>query len=41
MPEGEKGAGIEGMNASGGGYSLPTKGNQGKGPAKSGVDASK
>ena len=32
MPELEKGGAIEGMNASGGGLSLPTTGNQGKGP---------
>lgn len=32
MPEIERGGAIEGMNASGGGLSLPTTGNQGKGP---------
>lgn len=34
MPEHEKGSAIEGMRASGGGLSLPTTGNQGKGPLK-------
>ncbi|KAJ4358751.1 uncharacterized protein N0V89_003335 [Didymosphaeria variabile] len=32
MPEVEKGEGIEGLNASGGGLSLPSTGDQGKGP---------
>lgn len=32
MPELEKGGAIEGMNASGGGLTLPTTGDQGKGP---------
>jgi hypothetical protein len=41
MPEVGKGDAIEGLNASGGGYSLPSVGNQGKGPAKSGAEASK
>jgi hypothetical protein len=34
MPEYKKGGVIEGLNASGGGYSLPTTGDQGKGPLK-------
>jgi hypothetical protein len=41
MPEAEKGAAIEGLNASGAGYSLPSVGDQGKGPLKPGAEASK
>jgi hypothetical protein len=41
MPEVEKGAAIEGLNASGAGYSLPSKGDQGKGSLRSGAEASK
>ena len=41
MPEVEKGDAIEGLNASGAGYSIPSVGDQGKGPLKSGAEASK
>jgi hypothetical protein len=41
MPEVERGAAIEGLNASGAGYSLPSVGDQGKGPLESGAPASK
>ena len=41
MPESDKGDGIEGMNASGGGLTLPTVGNHGKGPPHAGTEASK
>jgi hypothetical protein len=41
MPEVEKGEVIEGLNASGAGKTLPTVGNQGKGPLESGGKARK
>jgi hypothetical protein len=41
VPKVDKGDGIEGLNASGAGYSLPSVGNQGKGPLQPGTEASK
>lgn len=41
LPENDKGDGLEGMNASGAGLTYPTRGDQGKGPARSGVESSK
>jgi hypothetical protein len=41
MPEIGRGSAIEGLNASGAGYSLPTVGDQGKGPLQREAEAPK